>query len=131
LKIYISASMLEVTVRPGENITLYCDCKALTGVFIVWFFKNCSREEHSVPFLDQLAKEKKFPRLKFLKNNSSQSYDLLVMNVSSSDQGLYYCGTEKVQVEKDKNEKIIAKDVYTYGNITTRLTLSKQLYIYV
>lgn len=126
--------MLEVTVRPGENITLYCDCKAFTGVFIVWFFKNCSREEHSihaVPFLDQLAKENKFPRLKFIKNDSSQSYDLLVMNVSSSDQGLYYCGTEKVQVEKDKNGKIIAKDVYTYGNITTRLTLSKQLYIYV
>uniref|UniRef100_G3PU84 Ig-like domain-containing protein n=1 Tax=Gasterosteus aculeatus TaxID=69293 RepID=G3PU84_GASAC len=32
-----------VTVRPGDNITLYCDCKSSTGLYIVWY-RNCSHE---------------------------------------------------------------------------------------
>ncbi len=40
---WISGSVLEVTIRPGDNITLYCDCKASTGEYMVWY-RNCSHE---------------------------------------------------------------------------------------
>ncbi|XP_018551114.1 uncharacterized protein LOC108896451 isoform X2 [Lates calcarifer] len=52
-------------------------------------------------------------------NHSSDSYDLLIMNITDSDEGLYYCGTEQFKVE-DKGF-IISKEIYSYGNIKTRI----------
>ncbi|MEQ2304598.1 hypothetical protein AMECASPLE_028846 [Ameca splendens] len=123
----LSALELEVTAKPGENITLYCDCKASTGVFVTWFFRNCSHENqpvYVVTLVDQLKREPKFPRLKFIKNDSSESHDLLVMNATNSDVGVYYCGTEEVKVKMDNDKKIFRNDIYKYGNTTTRLILN-------
>ena len=39
----LSNPVLELTVGPGENVTVFCDCKPSTGVHIVWF-RNCSHE---------------------------------------------------------------------------------------
>lgn len=125
----ISESVQEVTFRPGENITLYCDCKVSIGVFVVWFFRNPSLKDQSHYVLtvkDQLKPERKFPHLKFLKNESSESYDLLVINATNSDVGFYYCGTEETKVEKDNEKNIFHKDIFTYGNISTNLILGKQ-----
>uniref|UniRef100_A0A3Q2DUQ1 Immunoglobulin V-set domain-containing protein n=1 Tax=Cyprinodon variegatus TaxID=28743 RepID=A0A3Q2DUQ1_CYPVA len=69
--------------------------------------------------------ESLYPRFKFLRNQSSDSYDLLIINVTDSDEGLYYCGTFENKVEKEKNGNIVLKDVYVYGNISTRITLCK------
>ncbi|XP_042249089.1 uncharacterized protein LOC121884367 isoform X2 [Thunnus maccoyii] len=122
----ISGSVLEVTVRPGDNITLYCDCKTSSGVYIVWY-RNCSHENQ--PSLVLKTKFEKmyvprdstdilnpFPRFHLVKNQSSESYDLLIMNITDSDEGLYYCGTEQTKVE-DKTT-ISDRNVYTYGNAT-------------
>ncbi|KAI3352445.1 hypothetical protein L3Q82_005398 [Scortum barcoo] len=57
-------------------------------------------------------------------NESSDSYDLLIMNTTDSDEGLYYCGTEESKVED--NKYITTKRVYTYGNITTRIIFNKE-----
>ncbi|XP_034451460.1 uncharacterized protein LOC117767704 isoform X5 [Hippoglossus hippoglossus] len=57
-----------------------------------------------------------FPRFHLVKNESSESYDLLIMNISDSDEGLYYCGTEQVNTKDGKE-----KDKYiptSYGNVT-------------
>ncbi|KAM7394191.1 hypothetical protein PAMP_021004 [Pampus punctatissimus] len=127
----ISGSVLEVTVRPGDNITLYCDCKRSVGVYIVWY-RNCSHENQPslVLSLYDARRENKdnlallnLPRFHFVNNNSSESYDLLIMNVTGSDEGLYYCGTEQPKVV-DENT-ITSRKIYTYGKITTRLLLSK------
>lgn len=121
------ASVLEMTVKPGNNIILYCDCKVSTGVFIVWY-KNCSHKNHPTPlklkrtttnYTDPL----KFPNFHYLRNYSSDSYDLLILNINDSDEGLYYCGTEENKVE-DK-EYIKWKTIYKYGRKATRILLSK------
>ncbi|XP_038132665.1 uncharacterized protein LOC119777739 [Cyprinodon tularosa] len=113
----ISASMLETIVRPGDNITLYCDCRPSTVVYIVWF-RNCSHQHQPTLVMEThksfSERENLYPRFKFLKNQSSDSYDLLIINVTDSDEGLYYCGTIEQKVEKN---------VYIYGNISTRITL--------
>ncbi|XP_063739382.1 uncharacterized protein LOC134864380 isoform X2 [Eleginops maclovinus] len=53
------------------------------------------------------------------RNFSSDSYDLLIINITETDEGLYYCGTDELRV--DNKENITSKHVYTYGNISTRI----------
>ncbi|XP_060917186.1 uncharacterized protein LOC132992070 isoform X3 [Labrus mixtus] len=117
----VCGSELKVTIRPGDNITLYCDCKTSTGVYIVWY-KTCSRENQPSLVLKAnmyLREESPPPNFHLLKNQSSESFDLLIQNITESDEGLYYCGTEEPKVE-DK-EHITSKDFYSYSNITTRI----------
>ncbi|XP_041790169.1 uncharacterized protein LOC121604660 [Chelmon rostratus] len=126
----ISGSVLEVTVRAGDNITLHCDCKLSTGVYIVWY-RNCSHENQpALVFRKKLGSLKGanadasyslriFPRFRFVRNFSSESYDLLIENITDVDEGLYYCGTEHRKVE-DQNCITIRHD-YRYGNVTTRI----------
>ncbi|XP_062420533.1 uncharacterized protein LOC119218613 isoform X4 [Pungitius pungitius] len=125
-----------VTVRRGDNITLYCDCKLSTGVHIVWY-RNCSVENHPSlvikvdlsPFRlayyqgqDTKDPLKILPGFQFVKNSSSDSYDLLIMNITDSDEGLYYCGTEQRSVKE--KERIGSETVYRNGNVTTRISIS-------
>ncbi|XP_039671734.1 uncharacterized protein LOC120568337 [Perca fluviatilis] len=122
--------MLKVRVKPGDNITLYCDCNISSGVYIVWY-RNCSHENQpslilggQYSFQETTAtygSQKIPPRFQFVRNISSNSYDLLITNITDSDEGLYYCGTEQIRVE-DK-EYITHKYVYRYGNVTTRILL--------
>ncbi|XP_040891085.1 uncharacterized protein LOC121180035 isoform X2 [Toxotes jaculatrix] len=117
-----SQSVLEVTVTPGDNITLYCDCKSSTGVYIVWY-RNCSHEHQSTLVLQTISFIKETDPLKskfqFLSNSSSKSFDLLIMNITDSDEGLYYCGTEEMKM--DKGEYITQRKIYSYGNVTMRI----------
>ncbi|KAL6110081.1 uncharacterized protein ACO6RY_19236 [Pungitius sinensis] len=123
-----------VSVRRGDNITLYCDCKLSTGVYIVWY-RNCSVENHpSIVFSveryglasyqgrDTEDPLKILPQFQFVKNSSSNSYDLLIMNITDSDEGLYYCGTEQKTVEE--KSFITSTTVYRNGNVTTRISIS-------
>ena len=123
---WISGSVLEVKVKPGVNITLYCDCKASTEVFVVWF-RNCSHENQPSLVLNSKpqdwANPQKLPRFEFVKNDSSASYDLSIMNVSGSDEGFYYCGTE--DLKKYGKGYSTEKRIYSYSNITTRVTVGK------
>ncbi|CAJ1052187.1 uncharacterized protein LOC121507731 isoform X1 [Xyrichtys novacula] len=126
----VCGSVSEMTVKPGGNITLYCDCKILTGVYIVWY-RNCSHENQPPlvlkpkrgffnqkdDFNDLLTI---FDRFQFVSNISSKSYDLLIQNVSDSDEGLYYCGTGQRSVEV-KEGYIVPRDIYSDGNVTTRI----------
>ncbi|XP_033976225.1 uncharacterized protein LOC117474510 [Trematomus bernacchii] len=125
---WTSGSELEMTVGPGGNFTLYCDCKSSTGVYIVWY-RNCSHENQPSLVLNTNAKRKDFmdinyslnplPRFHFVRNSSSESYDLLIINITETDEGLYYCGTGQFKVEQ--NKQITYSDIYTHGNISTRI----------
>ncbi|KAF7664074.1 hypothetical protein LDENG_00190360 [Lucifuga dentata] len=55
-------------------------------------------------------------------NQSSESYDLLIMNVTDSDEGLYYCGSEESTVLADE-KRISLRSSFRYSNVTTRLLL--------
>ncbi|XP_034451446.1 uncharacterized protein LOC117767704 isoform X3 [Hippoglossus hippoglossus] len=131
---HINGSVLNLTVSPGGNATLYCDCKSSPGVYIVWY-RNCSHVNQPTLVMKTrypsellpLNHEYKddlhpFPRFHLVKNESSESYDLLIMNISDSDEGLYYCGTEQVNTKDGKE-----KDKYiptSYGNVTRRILTS-------
>ena len=54
-------------------------------------------------------------------NTSSNSYDLLIKNITDSHLGLYYCGTEELNGEKGNKKE----SVYTYGKIITRILFGK------
>ncbi|KAG7238395.1 hypothetical protein INR49_030902 [Caranx melampygus] len=73
-----------------------------------------------VGFLDQC--QRVLPRFEFLLNGSSNSYDLLITNITDSDEGLYYCGTEQTKVEDDRY--ISSRNFYSYGNAATRITVT-------
>lgn len=128
-----------MAVRPGENITLHCDCKSSVGVYIVWY-RNCTHEKQPPLVLktvldwksgDQSSNDRAayrnilnpFPDFYLAKNESSQSYNLLITNITDSNEALYYCGTEKLALT---DKKLITPGyVRTYGNITTRIFFCK------
>ena len=126
----LSNPVLELIVRPGENVTLYCDCNSSTGVYIIWF-RNCSHENQPTFVLETVeanpkkeihhSYERKYLHYHFKWNISTSSYDLLINSISETHLGLYYCGTR----EKLTLDAGLTKFVYTYGNSTTRILLGK------
>ena len=104
---------MERRVRPGDDVTLYCDCVVGQRSELAWF-RNCSDESH--PPLLLTSSSESFPRYSFVRNSSSKSYDLFVKNVMEKDLGLYYCARR----EKDLRRNTTG---YHYGNLTTRILL--------
>ncbi|XP_076001803.1 uncharacterized protein LOC142994815 isoform X4 [Genypterus blacodes] len=122
-----SGGAFNLTVQAGENATLHCDCQPSTGVYILWY-RNCSHENQPPLVLTSRYEQTSngyalnpFPGLHLMFNESSYSYDLLIVNITHSDEGLYYCGTVHSQVVG--KEKLTLTKVYKYGNITTRIML--------
>ncbi|KAI4901961.1 hypothetical protein NFI96_023795, partial [Prochilodus magdalenae] len=81
----ISGAEVEMRVRPGDSVTLYCDCVWKVGFTIVWF-RNCSHH-HQPPLVISMreGEDKSPPRYSTVWNPSTQTHDLLVKNVSESD----------------------------------------------
>lgn len=87
---WISGS--EVTAHVGYSITLYCDCKLPSGVYMVRY-RNCSHENQLSLVLklkygswgnntyDPLKPSSHF---QFRWNSSSESYDLMILNITDS-----------------------------------------------
>lgn len=125
-----SESVLNVTVGPGDNITLQCDCTVSDEKFTVWY-RKCSHSNQPPlvlksgysPGHDPVSWMSPLPRFQFVKNDSSNAYDLLITNITKSDEGFYYCGTETAEVEDGKH--LSKTYVYTYGILITRLIFSK------
>ncbi|XP_019215968.1 uncharacterized protein LOC109202621 isoform X1 [Oreochromis niloticus] len=128
----ISGSVVDLTVRSGDNITLYCNCKTSSKEFLVWY-RNCTHENQPSlvlkleedswkPTTDQATLVNSLSRFHFVKNQSSGSYDLLIINISYSDEGLYYCGIGKRKVEQ--TSVINLKYIYRYGSIFTRILIN-------
>ncbi|XP_059407468.1 uncharacterized protein LOC132141821 [Carassius carassius] len=118
---------VEMKVRPGDNITLYCDRSLTSGSLIVWI-RNCSHENQPSLIIDftkwglQILK-----RFTSIYNRYSNSFDLHISNISDSDLGLYYCAELQRKVNKDDKGIISSSEVYYYGNRTTRLSLEEQV----
>uniref|UniRef100_A0AAR2K0V1 Immunoglobulin V-set domain-containing protein n=1 Tax=Pygocentrus nattereri TaxID=42514 RepID=A0AAR2K0V1_PYGNA len=125
----ISGEEVEMRVRPGDDVTLYSDCVWKLGFNIVWF-RNCSHD-HQPPLIMSATthshhariyndfKQNPLPRYFFVWNSFSKTYHLLVKNVSESDLCLYYCALQERKIPGRDAQK----DVFQYGNRTTRVSL--------
>ncbi|XP_060748473.1 uncharacterized protein LOC132861114 [Tachysurus vachellii] len=124
----ISGAEVEMRVRPGDDVTLYCDCVWKVGFYPVWF-RNCSDENHPTVKIsmtdlrdgDVLGGD--FKRYSLVLNVSTNTQNLLIKNITESDQGLYYCALSEKKVTDYKNGTIRFVYVYHYGNKSTRLSV--------
>ncbi|KAL1282599.1 hypothetical protein QQF64_001402 [Cirrhinus molitorella] len=113
---------VEMKVRPGDNITLYCDRSLTLGSLIVWI-RNCSHENQPSLIIDFWQWKPNIPkRFSSIHNPFNNSYDLHITNISVSDLGLYYCAKLEKKISKEKGF-MSSSEVYHYGNQTTRLSL--------
>ncbi|XP_056303752.1 tyrosine-protein phosphatase non-receptor type substrate 1-like [Danio aesculapii] len=119
----ISGEEVEMKVRAGENITLYCDLSIPTGSLILWI-RNCSHENQPSLVMDYRIFETT-KHFSFIHNTANNSYDLHITNTSVSDLGLYYCVKTEKKVIKDERGIISGSELYQYGNRTTRLSLAE------
>ncbi|XP_028834536.1 uncharacterized protein LOC114789357 [Denticeps clupeoides] len=116
-----SGEEVELRVRPGDNITLNCDCTYKSGHTITWF-RNCSHE-HQPPLIltPQEMWNRVLPRYSLIWNPTNNSNDLFIQNMSESDIGLYYCALEVKKVTDDK--QIAQRTDIHFGRKTTRVLL--------
>ncbi|XP_067261352.1 uncharacterized protein [Chanodichthys erythropterus] len=122
----ISGAEVEMKVRPGDNITLYCD-RSLTGSRFVWI-RNCSHENQPSLIINVVSLDLgTLQRFSSDYNRSSNSYDLHITNISVSDLGLYYCGEEENKVFEDEQRRSNRYKVYYYGNRTTRVSFAEEV----
>ncbi|CAB1327143.1 unnamed protein product [Coregonus sp. 'balchen'] len=93
---------------------------------------NCSHKYQPPLVISTTIWHNPFPGYNVVWNPSNNSYDLLIENITGSDLGLYYCGTKETNVveegkggitQKGETTLIEQKEVYHYGNITTRISL--------
>uniref|UniRef100_A0A671NEJ0 Ig-like domain-containing protein n=1 Tax=Sinocyclocheilus anshuiensis TaxID=1608454 RepID=A0A671NEJ0_9TELE len=112
--IVLGLSSLEMKVRPGDNITLFCDHSATLGSSIVWI-RNCSHENQPSLIIDFRKLDVEiFQRFSFIHNLYNNSYDLHITNISVSDLGLYYCAKLEIKVNEDGKGIISSSEVYYY-----------------
>uniref|UniRef100_A0A8C6UF86 Ig-like domain-containing protein n=1 Tax=Neogobius melanostomus TaxID=47308 RepID=A0A8C6UF86_9GOBI len=130
---WVSGSVEDIAVWPGQNVTLFCDCTLSVGTLVAWF-RNCSHvnqpslvlrlKKQYLPHTPKFELMSPLPRFYFVKNTSSNSYNLLITNVTVSDEGLYFCGTD---TQKPSETKYITRtQVYNYGKAATRIKMSNK-----
>ncbi|XP_048053368.1 uncharacterized protein LOC125272523 [Megalobrama amblycephala] len=114
-------------VRPGDNITLYCDRSLTFGFRFLWI-RNCSHENQPSLIISVVSLGLgTFRRFSSVHNRSSNSYDLHITNISVSDLGLYYCAEEENKVYEDEQGRSTRYKAYYYGNRTTRLSFAEEV----
>ncbi|KAL7856244.1 hypothetical protein AOLI_G00198480 [Acnodon oligacanthus] len=118
----VSGAEVELRVRPGDNVTLYCDCVWETGFNIVWFRNSSCEHQPPLSISPEDFLLGTLPRYMLVWNPSNRTHDLLVRNVTESDLGLYYCGVHDKKITGGDGI-ILSENIYHYGNRTTRLSL--------
>ncbi|KAI5630464.1 hypothetical protein C0J50_7626, partial [Silurus asotus] len=121
----ISGAEVEMRVRREDDVTLYSDCVWKSGFYPVWF-RNCSHQNQPRFMISNSdLMNEAFTHYSLVFNKSINTFDLLIKNVTESDDGLYYCAIHETQVT-EINGVIIRNDVYHYGNRSTRLSLLEE-----
>lgn len=121
--LWVSGTGVDLIVKPGSNVTIYCDCIWTTGLKIYWY-RNCLQcRKPSIAISTQditLEDDKSFPHYQAKVNSSSQSHDLLIKNITESELGVYYCCVVEPLVIDNNDIKM--KYFHRFGNITYKLS---------
>ncbi|XP_037388908.1 uncharacterized protein LOC108417209 isoform X1 [Pygocentrus nattereri] len=112
----ISGIVVEMRVKPGDDVTIYCDFTWKSGFKIVWVIKPS--HEHQPP-LFHLTEDSTLPHYSRVWNNSKATYDLLVKNITGSELGLYYCALHETKFFRNENGDGLIEDFHHDGNRTT------------
>ncbi|KAL7856237.1 hypothetical protein AOLI_G00198410 [Acnodon oligacanthus] len=117
----ISGAEVELKVRQGDNVTIYCDRLSPIGSYVAWF-KNCSHENQP-PLIIHAMKlvQGENPHYDLVWDASAQSHGLLIKNIIESDMGLYYCAVYEKTVTEECG--LNSKNVYQFGKRTTLISL--------
>ncbi|KAI4900114.1 hypothetical protein NFI96_014796, partial [Prochilodus magdalenae] len=115
----ISGLVVEIRVKPGDNVTIYCDRTQQGKLKIVWIIKPSNEQQ---PPLIHLTEDTTPPHYSRVWNYSKGTYDLLVKNITESDLGLYYCALHEIKFTRGSNGERVREDVYHEGNRTTFLS---------
>ncbi|KAI4873006.1 hypothetical protein NFI96_022155, partial [Prochilodus magdalenae] len=115
----ISGLVVEIRVKPGDNVTIYCDRTQQGKLKIVWIIKPSNEQQ---PPLIHLTEDTTPPHYSRVWNNNKGTYDLLVKNITESDLGLYYCALHEIKFTRGRNGERVREDVYHEGNRTTFLS---------
>nr|XP_055061717.1 uncharacterized protein LOC129444818 [Misgurnus anguillicaudatus] len=115
----IFGTEVKMKVKPGDNVTLFCDCVIPLSFLIVWF-RNCSHENQPSLLINAEHFFKgTYPCFNFVHNSTSNSYDLHIKNISVYDEGIYYCAKEEKKISGTRSSRF----EYQYGNRSTHLTV--------
>ncbi|KAI4890773.1 hypothetical protein NFI96_032249 [Prochilodus magdalenae] len=115
----ISGLIVEMRVKPGDNVAIHCDCVHQGKLMIAWIIKPSN--EHQPPLI-HLTEDTTPPRYSRVWNYTKGTYDLLVKNITESDLGLYYCALHEMKFTRGRNGERVQEDVYHEGNRTTFLS---------
>ncbi|KAL7841140.1 hypothetical protein SRHO_G00248310 [Serrasalmus rhombeus] len=124
----ISGIVVEMRVKPGDDVTVYCDCARQNRLKIAWL-RNCThKQQPPLMILSEDMKPSALPHYSLEWNKLNHTYDLLVKNITESDLGLYYCALHEKNFTRYKNGVSCSNDVLHYGNRTTFLSLLAVLF---
>ncbi|KAG5272082.1 hypothetical protein AALO_G00161460 [Alosa alosa] len=85
----ISVAEVELKVRPGDDIILYCDFSVSSKLEIEWHRKCTHVNQPELVLFGNF--ENPFPRFGLKWNISTKSVDLSIQNFTEHDLGLYHC----------------------------------------
>ena len=102
----LSNPVLELIVRPGENVTLYCDCNSSTGVYIIWF-RNCSHENQQPLYWKPL---KPIQKRKFITHMKENIY-IIILNGTYLRARMIYWLTASVKLTWDYTTAELEKNL--------------------
>lgn len=113
-------------VKPGDNITLYCDLIKEIASNIVWFqcFSANAQTCNNISAMDaykNLVFNLPTSHLTPVWNAKNKSYDLVINSVTESDRGLYYCASEEKSLN---NLDMTWSKVYTFSKDATWVSVS-------
>ncbi|XP_041930803.1 uncharacterized protein LOC121694386 [Alosa sapidissima] len=116
----VSSIDMELHVRPGDDIILYCDRVKKTGSDIVWFrgfsadAQTCTNISVMEAYRNQVYNLSATSHLTPVWNAVNQSYDLEINGVRELDRGLYYCASED-KVRPLQSETVAWRKVYNFS----------------
>ncbi|XP_055062699.2 uncharacterized protein [Misgurnus anguillicaudatus] len=118
----IFATEVKIRVKPGDNVTLFCDCVIPLGSQIYWIRNNSYENQSSLSINAPDLFTGNFQRFSFVPNSCSNSYDLHIENISVLDEGIYYCAKVKIKLGDNKKSHLDYLE-YQYGKWRTHLSV--------
>ncbi|XP_051756423.1 uncharacterized protein LOC127516125 isoform X3 [Ctenopharyngodon idella] len=122
LTVVKSSQTANMSARPGDNVTIWCQHTAKTGKYIHWFKQTNSAVPLSIVYM-MITYQLKELQIKYLNGFQpdrlvmslhTKNTSLRIINVDISDSGLYYCGWDSRVITFGNGTHLDIKDHFIY-----------------